>query len=80
MGSKYKSAVLEDQTRHMIKQWHEEVKQKRKKQSRTPPDSPISNITIQLRSKGSVQHHPTPESTSRVLGGTSEIVKEIQEA
>nr|XP_043609883.1 MLO-like protein 3 [Erigeron canadensis] len=84
MGSQYKSTVLEDQTRHVIKQWHAEVKQKRKKKTQTPRDSPISNIDTQLmNSKEIVQNHQTPsvsEFASRVLSETSEIVEEIQEA
>lgn len=31
MGSKYKSAILEEHTIHAIKQWHANVKQRRKK-------------------------------------------------
>ncbi|KAI3706391.1 hypothetical protein L6452_24099 [Arctium lappa] len=49
MGSQYKSALLEDQTRLMIKQWHREVKEKRKK-TQTPPDSPISNTITLMKS------------------------------
>ncbi|KAK9079080.1 hypothetical protein SSX86_000750 [Deinandra increscens subsp. villosa] len=78
MGSTYKSAVLEDQTRHVIKQWHEEVKQKRRKQTQTPSDSPTSNIVTQLNSTD--QHNRTPtlsEFTSCVTVETSEIVEEI---
>ncbi|KAI3822858.1 hypothetical protein L1987_10457 [Smallanthus sonchifolius] len=81
MGSTYKSAVLEDQTRHVIKQWHEEVKQKRKKQTQTPTDSPITNIVIQLNSMDPYNRTPSPSDiTSRVTKGTNEIVEEIQEA
>lgn len=32
MGSQYKGAVLEEQTASVIKRWHADVKQKRKKQ------------------------------------------------
>ncbi|CAK9168297.1 unnamed protein product [Ilex paraguariensis] len=40
MGSYFKSAVLEEQTVHVIKNWHAEVKEKRKKkpQSQSPRD------------------------------------------
>ncbi|XP_076907133.1 MLO-like protein 3 [Bidens hawaiensis] len=81
MGSTYKSAVLEDQTRHMIKQWHKEVKEKRKKLNQTPSDSPISSIVTQLNSMD--QHnrsHTLSELTSPVTNGTNEIVEEIEEA
>ncbi|XP_073150990.1 MLO-like protein 3 [Henckelia pumila] len=33
MGSQFKSAILEEHTIHKIKQWHEDVKHKRKKES-----------------------------------------------
>ncbi|MFS8005726.1 hypothetical protein Hanom_Chr13g01240741 [Helianthus anomalus] len=76
MGSTYKSAVLEDQTIHVIKQWHKEVKQKRRKLTQTPGDSPMSNIvTIDQLSRT-----PSPsEFTSRVAKGIDEIIEEIQE-
>ncbi|KAK4441161.1 MLO-like protein 3 [Sesamum alatum] len=41
MGSEYKSAILEEQTVHAIKQWHANVKQKRKKS-----DQSGNNINI----------------------------------
>lgn len=81
MGSTYKSAVLEDQTRHMIKQWHKEVKEKRKKLNQTPSDSPISSIVTQLNSMDQHNRSPTlSELTSPVTNGTNEIVEEIEEA
>ncbi|KAI7726731.1 hypothetical protein M8C21_013539 [Ambrosia artemisiifolia] len=80
MGSTYKSAVLEDQTIHMIKQWHKEVKQKRRKQTHTPNDSPISNMVIQLNAMDQHSRAPSPsEFTSRLAKETNEIVEEIQE-
>lgn len=81
MGSSYKSAVLEDQTRHMIKQWHEEVKQKRRKQTQTPSGSPVPNLITQLNSMDHHNRTPSPtELTSPVTKGTDEIIEEIQEA
>ncbi|KAM7496707.1 hypothetical protein LguiA_021121 [Lonicera macranthoides] len=48
MGTHFKSAVLEEQTRHFIKQWHAEVKEKRKKlpaNSQSPPHDNSSSTT-----------------------------------
>ncbi|GKA56937.1 MLO-like protein 3 [Tanacetum coccineum] len=83
MGSQYKSAVLEDQTRRMIKQWHEEVKHKLRKQSQSPLGSPISKIATQISSMEIFQHRRVPtlmDVPSRITNRTSEIVEEIQEA
>ncbi|PWA48037.1 seven transmembrane MLO family protein [Artemisia annua] len=95
MGSQYKSAILEDQTRRMIKQWHEEVKRKLKKQSQSPLGSPISKIATsplgspiskvatQMSSMEVFQQQRVPtlmDVPSRITNRTSEIVEEIQEA
>ncbi|XP_048233535.1 MLO-like protein 3 isoform X2 [Ricinus communis] len=50
MGSEYKSAVLEEETAKVIRHWHAEVKQKRKKKGYSPtislyPLSPISKTS-----------------------------------
>ncbi|KAJ0477015.1 hypothetical protein HanHA300_Chr13g0483671 [Helianthus annuus] len=80
MGSTYKSAVLEDQTIHVIKQWHKEVKQKRRKLTQTPGDSPMSNIVTQLNAMDQLSRTPSPsEFTYPVAKGTDEIIEEIQE-
>ncbi|KAF5773538.1 hypothetical protein HanRHA438_Chr13g0600321 [Helianthus annuus] len=80
MGSTYKSAVLEDQTIHVIKQWHKEVKQKRRKLTQTPGDSPMSNIVTQLNAMDQLSRTPSPsEFTSPVAKETDEIIEEIQE-
>ncbi|KAL8245484.1 hypothetical protein R6Q59_011742 [Mikania micrantha] len=83
MGTTYKCAVLEEQTRHMIKQWHEEVKEKRRKQTQTqtPNDSPLSNMVTQLNSMD--QHNRTltlSEFTPRATMRIDEVDEEIQEA
>nr|KAJ0199990.1 hypothetical protein LSAT_V11C600316490 [Lactuca sativa] len=82
MGSRFKSAVLQDQTREMIKQWHQEVKQNRRRQSQTPHDSPIPHIVTQMNSTEIIPQQQTSTLSKiapRGIEGTSEIVKEIQE-
>ncbi|KAL4591496.1 hypothetical protein LXL04_004464 [Taraxacum kok-saghyz] len=84
MGSRFKSAVLQDHTRHMIRQWHEEVKQKRRKESQTPHDSPIRNIIPQLNATKIVSNqqtvtqceipHHSPTSTTVTQNNSTEIV------
>ncbi|KVH90787.1 Mlo-related protein [Cynara cardunculus var. scolymus] len=81
MGSQFKSAVLEDQMKLMIKQWHRKVKEKRKK-AQSPHDSPISNTTTLMNSIEIVQSHRTPtlhQLTPRSIGDTSEIVEETEQ-
>ncbi|CAI9290089.1 unnamed protein product [Lactuca saligna] len=82
MGSRFKSAVLKDQTREMIKQWHQEVKQNRRRHSQTPHDSPMPHIITQMNSTEIIPQQPTSTLSKidpRGIEGTSEIVKEIQE-
>ncbi|KAI3682048.1 hypothetical protein L2E82_50196 [Cichorium intybus] len=82
MGSRFKSAILEDQTREMIKKWHGEVIQKRRRQFQTPHDISIPNIVTQMNSTEIVPHQRTPtlaEIACGSVGETSEIVNEIQE-
>ena len=50
MGTQFKSAVLEEQTRHFIKQWHAEVKEKRKKLPANYQSPPHDNSSSTTRS------------------------------
>ncbi|KAI5666217.1 hypothetical protein M9H77_16070 [Catharanthus roseus] len=61
MGSQFKSAVLEEHTVHAIKQWHAEVRKKRKKQQF--PDSPYNNSST-VRSAISPTTSSTPDVSS----------------
>lgn len=61
MGSKFKSAVLEEQTVHAIKQWHADVKKKRKQQ----PNSKAHNFDNDHSSTTrSVSISSTPDASS----------------
>lgn len=69
MGSRFKSTVLEEQTVHAIKQWHEDVKKKRKNQARTRYPNHYNDYSSTTRSMSTnstpdVSSHgrlPTPE-------------------
>ncbi|KAL1558128.1 MLO-like protein 3 [Salvia divinorum] len=84
MGSKYKSAILEEHTIHALKQWHTNVKHKRKINNQLPhssPDDSTSTAVIRLSNSGttdaSTSHQPPPTSTEFVSSDEDEIV-EIQ--
>ncbi|XP_022756687.1 MLO-like protein 3 [Durio zibethinus] len=80
MGSNFKSAVLEEQTAKVIKQWHDGVKQKRKKQagsSHVGNDFSKSNESV---SPDLSSHHRTPTlSETASFPNNSEIVEEDRE-
>lgn len=87
MGTHYKRALLEDQTAHMMRQWHAGVKDKRKKEragSKTPRrDQEDSVWSISPRNSPEISsHHRTPslaEFVSRRLArDDGEIVAEEQ--
>ncbi|KAA8544018.1 hypothetical protein F0562_021805 [Nyssa sinensis] len=87
MGSNFKSAVLEEQTVHVIRQWHAEVRDKRKKrsplsQSPLPESStPWTNSTTNSPDL-SISYHRTPtlaEFSSRGGATVSEITEDRQE-
>lgn len=66
MGSTFKSAVLEDQTMNIIKQWHSEVKDKRKRQdfSQFSVDDP-SSTTMRNTTNTSTSSSSNPSSHHR---------------
>lgn len=84
MGSKYKSAILEQHTVHAIKQWHADVKHKRKKEtySQSQQDESTTSWSNSRTPSPNVSYHQrTPtlaEFTSR-SGGHREITEEHQE-
>ncbi|CAI9776436.1 unnamed protein product [Fraxinus pennsylvanica] len=84
MGSQYKSAILEQHTAHVIKQWHADVKHKRKQKfySQSQKDDSTTSWSNSKTPSPNVSYHQrTPtlaEFTSR-SGGHDEITEEHQE-
>lgn len=88
MGTQFKSAVLEEQTRHFIKQWHAEVKEKKKKlpaNLQSPPDNNSSSTSIRNspldndNNDLSHSHRRSPtlaQFGSSSVSGTNEITEE----
>ncbi|CAK9164808.1 unnamed protein product [Ilex paraguariensis] len=79
MGSQYKSKVLEEQIANIIKQWHAEVRAKRKKQQQflQPPRTPLSTqwtLRDTPNDTSSTHHPPTPLPSETNLRG--EITEE----
>lgn len=74
MGSQFKSKVLEEQTSRILKQWHAEVRQKRRQQERQysfvsprtslSTDWSLRNSPIDLSSHRRPLGMPTDQSTS----------------
>ncbi|KAL2488848.1 MLO-like protein 3 [Forsythia ovata] len=83
MGSQYKSAILERNTVHAIKQWHADVKQKRKKEpySQSQHDDSTTTWSNSRTPSPNVSYHqrmPTlADFASR--SGTREITEEHQD-
>ncbi|KAI3461451.1 hypothetical protein Pfo_018114 [Paulownia fortunei] len=83
MGSQYKSAILEENTIHAIKQWHANVKQKRKREPYSESGNQDDSSTVRSHSRtaspdiSSHRRAPTlTEFASR--GGAPEIVEDIE--
>lgn len=64
MGSNYKRAVLEEETLNIIRQWHSEVKEKRKKQefsqyshAHDPSSTTVDNSITSMSSPDISSHH-----------------------
>ncbi|CAL5422371.1 unnamed protein product [Camellia sinensis] len=73
MGSQFKSKVLEEKIANIIKQWHAEVRVKRKKQEQcsllTSPRTSLSTPDWSLRNSltdFSSHHHHRPTSTTPI--------------
>ncbi|XP_057512766.1 MLO-like protein 3 [Actinidia eriantha] len=87
MGSEFKSKVLEEQVSGIIKQWHAEVRQRRRKQEQRTLVSPRSSLSIEwsLRTSPtyfSSHHRPTPMPTDQgknIIAGGGEITEEQDE-
>lgn len=84
MGSNFKSAVLEEETVHAIKQWHTQVKEKRKKQQQQPNyiQSPQHNSlsatckNSRTNSPDISSHHCAPTLEQSASRGGLEITEE----
>ncbi|CAK9162260.1 unnamed protein product [Ilex paraguariensis] len=84
MGSYFKSAVLEEETVHVIKQWHAEVREKRKKQpcSHSPSPRDHSSPTwsnCRTTSPDPSSHHRSPTLVEFASRGGAEITEDHQE-
>ncbi|KAL2239812.1 UNVERIFIED_CONTAM: hypothetical protein Sindi_0622400 [Sesamum indicum] len=60
MGSEYKSAILEEHTVHAIKQWHTNVKQKRKRSEQSGNIQDDSSTLGSTASPDISSHRPAP--------------------
>lgn len=85
MGSNFKSAVLEQQTANVIKQWHATVKQKRKKQ-KDYSQSPHGYSTTTWGSSRSSphdlsSHRPSPTFSTEItaIGTVTEITPDREQ-
>lgn len=83
MGSQFKSAVLEEQTANVIKQWHAGVREKRKKQkgdasNHGQEDSSSTKYSKSTNSDTSSSHHRTP--TFAEISVAAETTEESQES
>ncbi|XP_073283014.1 MLO-like protein 3 [Primulina huaijiensis] len=70
MGSQFKSAILEEHTIHKIKQWHEDVKHKRKKEPNSPEPTVHSHSEMVSLDEGS-SHRRAP--TLMVFGSPNDV-------
>lgn len=81
MGSQFKSAVLEEQTASVIRQWHAEVREKRKKQNNKNTEHPRDSFSSVSRSYMnspidlSSHHRSLTISGSDSIHGENEIVE-----
>lgn len=87
MGSQFKMAALEEQTVNALRQWHSEVKEKRKKQPylQSPPSTPwinsnISGSTNSPEPPPSV-HYQTPTDLDHFVSrrGTTNEITQVHE-
>lgn len=84
MGSQFKSAVLEEQTASVIKQWHAGVREKRKQQKKDASNHSREDYSSTIRysertnSDVSSSHHRAP--TFAEISSTAEITEEFQES
>ena len=85
MGTNFKSAVLEEQTANVIRQWHATVKQKRKKQ-KDHSQSLHDYSTTTWGSSRTSPHDLSPHRRSpnfsteiRAIGTESEIIPDHQQ-
>ncbi|XP_057781776.1 MLO-like protein 3 [Salvia miltiorrhiza] len=85
MGSKYKSAILEEHTIHALKQWHENVKHKRKINDQSPPptiqgDSTAAPATRRSNSGTSTSStsHRRPPTFRDIASDDEDEIVEIQ--
>ncbi|KAK6144427.1 hypothetical protein DH2020_021247 [Rehmannia glutinosa] len=80
MGSEYKSAILEEHTVHAIKQWHSNVKHKRKTESEIQDDSSTVGIQSRTPSPDISSHRRSPTfSDFASRGGANHEITEDNE-
>ncbi|KAK6138075.1 hypothetical protein DH2020_028190 [Rehmannia glutinosa] len=80
MGSEYKSAILEEHTVHAIKQWHSNVKHKRKTECEIQDDSSTVGIQSRTPSPDISSHRRSPTfSDFASRGGANHEITEDNE-
>ncbi|KAK2658003.1 hypothetical protein Ddye_011055 [Dipteronia dyeriana] len=77
MGSQFKSKILEEKMHKIIKQWHAEVRERRKKQKQQSLQSPCTSL---LSERSSKMGSPTAESSSSLARPTWMLNKSIHSA
>ncbi|KAI9154435.1 hypothetical protein LWI28_026271 [Acer negundo] len=75
MGSQFKSKILEEKMCKIIKQWHAQVRERRKKQEQQSLQSPRTSFLAEWSSKKCI---PTSESSSSLARPTSMLNKSIR--
>lgn len=80
MGSHFKGKVLEEQVAEIIKQWHAEVRERRKKQEQPPSPSLRASWTAEWSPRKSILTDSTALLQQSRLGeGSSTSNGEIEE-
>ncbi|KAK1562027.1 hypothetical protein Q3G72_005020 [Acer saccharum] len=74
MGSQFKSKIVEEKMRKILKQWHAQVRERRKKQEQQSLQSPCTSFLAEWSPRG---RSPTSESSSSLARPTTMVNKSI---
>ncbi|KAL0436883.1 UNVERIFIED_CONTAM: MLO-like protein 10, partial [Sesamum radiatum] len=77
MGSEYKSAILEEHTVHAIKQWHANVKQKRKRSDKSGNNIQDDSSTLGSTASPDISSHRRAPSLTE-FAASHEITEHIE--
>ena len=74
MGSQFKSQIVEEKMYKVLKQWHAQVRERRKKQEQQSLQSPRTSFLAEWSPRG---RSPTSESSSSLARPTTMLNKSI---